>query len=114
MFDVQVWTETRVEGQCQVRHTFFEKSMASPFVFHSRSSYNWKAKILTLGEEVKMRLMNMDRTHSEQEKVREIKTFLIKMANSGYRPPTRKEVVLSRVRRYYRKLLIQESGGPRL
>ena len=50
----------------------------------------------------------------KEKKVRELKTFLTKMVNSGYRPPTRKEVLVSGMRRYYLKLVKQESGGPRL
>ena len=41
-------------------------------------------------------------------------TFLGKMANSQYGPPTRKEVLKSGIRRYYRKVHCQETGGPKL
>ena len=77
MLDVQVWLEPRVEeGQvARVRHTFYEKPMASPLVFHSRSAYNWKAKVVTLSKEVKRRLMNMDRSNGKEERVNELKKF---------------------------------------
>ena len=97
-----------------MRHTFYEKPLASPLVFHSRSAYNWKAKVVTLSEEVKRRLMNMDLYHSEAERVEVLTTFLGKMANSQYGPPTRKEVLKSGIRRYYRKVYAQETGGPKL
>ena len=88
--------------------------MASPLVFHSRSAYSWKAKLVTLSEEVKRRLMNMDLFHTEQERVEVLATFLKKMANSQYGPPTRKEVLKSGIRRYFRKVHAQETGGPKL
>ena len=37
MLDVQVWLE-KVGEAVKVRHTFFEKSMTSPLVFHARSA----------------------------------------------------------------------------
>ena len=40
--------------------------------------------------------------------------FLIKMANAEYGPPTRKEVLKSGIRRYFRKLFMEQTGGPRL
>ena len=98
----------------QIRHTFFEKKMTSPLVFHARSAYNWRAKIVTLGEEVKRRLMNSDRQHTEEERAAILRTFLVKMANSGYGPPTRKEVLKSGIRKYFRKLFTEQTGGPRL
>ena len=59
-------------------------------------------------------MMNMDLYHSEAERVEVLTTFLGKMANSQYGPPTRKEVLRSGIRRYYRKVHIQETGGPKL
>ena len=40
--------------------------------------------------------------------------FLKKMADSGYGHPTRNETILSAVRKYYRQILEQETGGRRL
>ena len=67
--------------------------MTSPLVFHARSAYNWRAKIVTLSEEIKRRLMNADRDHKEEERAEILRHFLIKMATSGYGPPTRQEVL---------------------
>ena len=102
----QVWLESgEEEGQvATVRHTFYEKPMASPLVFHSRLAYNWKAKVVTLSEEVKRRLMNMDLYHTEGERVEVLATFLKKMTNSQYGPPTQKEVLKSGIWRDYRKV----------
>ena len=38
MLDFQVWAE-EIGGTAVIRHTFFEKSTASPLVFHANSAY---------------------------------------------------------------------------
>ena len=62
------------------------------------------ARVVTLSEEVKRRLMNMDLLHTERERVEVLTTFLKKMAKSQYSPPTQKEVLMSGIRRYFRKV----------
>ena len=46
MLDFQVWSEER-GGAAVIRHTFYEKSTASPLVFHAGGAYSWKPKITT-------------------------------------------------------------------
>ena len=114
MLDLKVWQEVNSEGVVVVWHTFYEKEVTAPLVFHAKGAHTWCSKLVTLGEEVKRILMNMDRNHTEEEKAVEVEKFLRKMVNSGYGPPTRKEVAISGIRRFYRKLITQESGGPRV
>ena len=52
MLDTQVWTEPGSQGQgTKVRHTFYEKKMTSPLVFHNRGACGTKQKIITLAAE---------------------------------------------------------------
>ena len=44
--------------------------------------------------------MNTDREDTEEERVTILKNFLTKMANSGYGPLSRKEVLKSGIRSY--------------
>ena len=67
-----------------------------------------------MSEEIKRRLMNADRDHKEEERAEILRHFLIKMANSGYGPPTRQEVLKSGIRRYFRRLFMEQTGGPKL
>ena len=53
MLDVETWIEEQKDGTQILMHSFYEKQMASPIVFHKRSAYNVKAKIVTLSEEVR-------------------------------------------------------------
>ena len=47
----------------------------------------------TLYEELRRRLRNMNRWHSEEEKMDIFKKVLVKMVDSGYDSNTRSEVV---------------------
>lgn len=58
--------------------------------------------------------MNADKYHKEGERVEILRKFLVKMANSGYGPPTRKEVLKSGIRRYFRKMFAEKTGGPKM
>ena len=112
MLDLAVWADnTGREGVARIRHTFFEKAVASPTVFHSRAAYNWQAKIVTLSEELRRRYRNTDRLHTREEVVEIVGEFLTKMATSGYGESTRMEVIRSATVKYYREILKSETGG---
>ena len=96
MLDLKVWTDNNGEdGVCQIRHTFFEKEISAPLVFHSRASHSWRMKIVVLSEEMRRRMRNMDSNHNQEEKLSIIKKFLQKMTDSGYDWKTREEVIKS-------------------
>ena len=61
MLDLQVWTESKGLGT-QIRHTYYEKTVTSPLVFHSRGACPTKQKIIILAEETKRHLYNQDRS----------------------------------------------------
>ena len=104
MLDLEVWLDRREDGTQRIRHRFYEKPMASPLVFGAMSAYTWRTKIVTLGEELKRRMMNTDGAHSEEEIVEIGRRFLKKMTDSGYGTATREEVIKSGLRSYYRRL----------
>ena len=115
MLDVCVWKEGREEEGREgmlIRHGFYEKPSSSPTVFHGRGATSTRSKIITLAEEVKRRLLNMDRSHGKEERKQEIKKFSQKMVDSAYGKETRKEIITSGVKRYFR-LVLQELAGVR-
>ena len=63
MLDLKVWKEEGQNGANTIRHTFYDKDVASPLVFHSRGAHTWRSKLVTLAEEIRRRLKNMDRAH---------------------------------------------------
>ena len=56
--------------------------------------------------------MDVDHTWEDQRFV--LSDFIQKMADSGYDHPTRSEVIKSAIKKLYRQLMEQESGGRRL
>ena len=64
-----------------------------------------------MSEELRRRFLNMDAAHSQEEMREVVKDFLTKMADSGYKHPARKHVILSAVRKFFRQILQQETGG---
>ena len=54
----------------------------------------------------------MDKRHSKKERVEELRKFSQKMVDSAYNKETRKEILTSGVKRYYR-LVLQELAGMR-
>ena len=94
MLDLQVWSQSSQDGgHCVIRHSFYQKENSSPLVFHTQGAYGFRPKIVTMAEEFRRRLLNMDTGHSEKDKEDVIKDFLQKMADSGYQHPTRKEII---------------------
>ena len=46
MLDLKVWKEQTEEG-VTIRHTFFEKDVSSPLVFHAKGAHTWRSKLVT-------------------------------------------------------------------
>ena len=53
----------------------------------------------------------MDHLHTKEEKKEILGDFIQKMADSGYKHSTRKEIIKSAVTKFYRQVLEQETGG---
>lgn len=68
VLDLEVWVEKTEDGKAaRIRQTSFEK-VAALSVFHSKVAYGWRSKIVTLAEEMRHRLKNMDKLHSRKKK----------------------------------------------
>ena len=80
-------------------------------VFHANGAFAWKPKLTTMSEELRRRLLHMDREHTEAEKDDIVDDFLLKMCDSGYNHSARKEIIVSAVKKYYRQILEEETGG---
>ena len=42
------------------------RAVFAPPVFHSKSAYTWKSKLVTLSEEMQRRLIKIDEAHIEE------------------------------------------------
>ena len=67
----------------RIRHGYYEKPSTSPTVFHGRGATSTRSKIITLAEEVKRRLSNMDRDTGKEGRLEEMKRFSQKLADSA-------------------------------
>ena len=94
MLDIQVWLEKR-KGYSVIRHSFYQKEITSPLVFHAQGAHSWRSKLITLAEEMRRRYLHMDQDHTWEEQYPIMKDFLQKMADSGYSHQTREEVIKS-------------------
>ena len=112
MLDTQVWTEPGPQGRgTRIRHTYFEKKVTSPLVFHNRGACSTKQKFIILAEETKRRLYNQDRYHTTQDRLVDLKVLIQKLIDSGYGKDGRKEILTAGIKRYYRLVLQEISGG---
>ena len=105
MLDLQVWKESGEgpDSHVTIRHTFYEKPVTSPLVFHAQGAHAWRAKLVTLSEEVGRRMKNMDSKHTVQERVDVLGVFLQKLCDSNYDQNTREEIIKSGLRKFYRE-----------
>ena len=83
MLDLKVWKEHSKEGFAVIRHTYYEKEVTSPLVFHSKGAHPWRSKLVTLGEEVRRRMRNADRRHTKEEILMILEKFSQKCWTTG-------------------------------
>ena len=110
MLDLQVWIERSGPGTI-IRHTYYEKQVTSPLVFHNRGACPTRQKIVVLAEEAKRRLYNQDRQHSPEDRMKDLQHFTQKLIDSDYGKETRREILKAGVKRFYRLLLQEAAGG---
>ena len=92
MLDIEVWAEREGENMT-IRHSFYEKPVTSPMVFHANGVYDWRCKLVTMSEELRRRLLHMDGKHSKKDTTNIVRKFFQKIEDSGYGKPAREEVI---------------------
>ena len=73
-----------------------------------------RQKIVTLAEEVRRRMMNMDRQSTKKERLEVLRKFSQKLEDSSYSKDVRQEILKSGLTRYYRLVLQEVAGGRKL
>ena len=96
--------------QLLIRHSFHEKPVMSPTVFHSNGAHEWRSKVTTMSEELRRRLLHMDTKHSRKDILDVVRKFFQKMEDSKYGKPAREEVIRSAVKKYWRMVLKEVTG----
>ena len=67
--------------------------------------------IIILAEETKRWLYNLDKCHSLEDRMKDLSPFIQKLVDSGYGRDNRREILTSGIKRYYRLVLQEVSGG---
>ena len=102
MLDLEVWSEVR-EGKSIIRHSFYEKPITAPMVFHALGAHSWRTKIVTMSEEMRRNPLHMDEYHDQDEIWEIVRKFLQKRTDSGYNYKERSEVIQSTCKKYWRQ-----------
>ena len=110
MLDVEVW---RV-GKCEIRHQFYEKKVASNRVIGAKSAMPENTKIATLSQEIVRRMQNTGRDVDEQNRVKILDDFMIKLSRSKYNEKQRMEILKSGLNGYYNKVIRENKGGEKI
>ena len=79
-------------------------------VFHALGAFDWKMKLTTMSEELRRRLIHMDKAHSTEERIHVARKFFQKLEDSGYNAKAREEIVKSATKKYWRIRLLDMIG----
>ena len=124
--DCRVWLETspdsnttrtrsRVASQPpQFNFSFFEKTMNSQYVILENSAMSYKMKCAILSQEVVRRMLNTKETISQRERNEILNSFSEKMLRSGYDISQVREIFISGIRGYMRRVSLAEQKGSNL
>ena len=111
MLDLKVWKEVGQDGITTIHHTFYEKEVTAPLVFHAKGAHPWRSKLVTLGEKVRRRLRNTDSSHTQSQVLAILRTFSQKLIDGGYDATARQEILKSGIRKSYRELAQARKEG---
>ena len=109
--DCELWIE-RVESEPpKIKYSFFKKPLSSKFVVMEKSALSWDSKRAVLSQEVIRRSMNMCNDISQEERDSKIENFTTMLLDSGYTHTQAREVVVSGLTGYERKVEKAASEG---
>ena len=121
ILDLQMWIQHPSQeemdsglGSNLVCWTFYRKPVASSKVVHAETAYPWRSKLVTLAMELFRWMRNSTRQLSTIARADICNEFTTMMYRSGYVRSTIRGVIRSGLEHYYRKLLVDLQGGPRL
>ena len=96
--------KTKMPEDGAITHTYFQKSMKTPFVLMQRSAMSQKQKYNILANEMIRRLSNVDKEGmSQDEKNRVVEELTKEMKSSGWERTETREVIVSGILGWERK-----------
>ena len=120
MLDLMTWKE-RVEDKERprgykevVKHSFYEKPVASKLVIMCKSAMPEKIKIVTNSQEIVRILRNCGNNITAGEKAEHLTSMMRKLRRSGYGVNMRKNILNSGTTGYYNMRKVEAKGGRRV
>ena len=97
--DTDVWLENG-----KIRHSYYQKSMKTPYVIMQKSAMSGQQKYSILSNELIRRLSNVDPDIDQAEKLEIIEKFIREMKTSGYERQSTREAVVSGIKGHKTKM----------
>ena len=95
-----------------ITHSYFQKSMKTPYVVMERSAMGYSQLMEILSNELNRRLLKIDHENLEiAEQLKVIEQMTRELKNSGYKIEQSREIVISGVRSWKRKILRSQGSG---
>ena len=118
VLDVQVWVRPpHPEDPCghdTLAWTFYEKPSAARRALLASSAFNWRSKLITLNMEVFRHMKNSTRQLTPSARVSILEKLVLKLRLSGYVERTVDGIIMSGLKFYQRKVMVDLQGGPPL
>ena len=109
--EFKLWVETSKEGLSQVRYSFFEKEMNTPYCILERSAMAEQSKVSSLTQDLIRRLTNTYEGASQCEKNLIVEKFIQKLKISGYKKIQVREIIESGLKGYITKVERAKKDG---
>ena len=107
-----MWVEEEEEdGISQVRYSFYEKEMNTPYCIMERSAMAERSKISSLTQDLIRRLVNTCQETTQEDKNEIVEAFIKRLEVSGYKKDQVGEIIESGLKGYITKLENAEKDG---
>ena len=109
--DFKLWVEKDEQSVQQIRYSFFEKVMKTPYCILARSAMAEQSKYSSLTQDLIRRLTNTKEDSSQEEKNDIVEIFVERLQISGYSRAEIREIIVSGLKGYVSKIEKAKSEG---
>ena len=109
--DTAIWLDRQVGAPPRLRFEFYEKPMSNKFCMLERSAMAESSKIASLSQDVVRRMLNTDQEIPQDRRNEIVDDFVRKLSRSGYKKTQVREIIISGLKCYMRKVRNAEKVG---
>ena len=109
--DTSLWIERNVGAPPELRFEFFEKPMNNKYCMLERSAMAEKAKMSSLSQDLVRRMQNTCVEISQSRRNEIVEDFVTKLVRSGYKRSQVREIIISGLKCFKRKVKNAENTG---